>query len=183
MSLGKRVITVNGIDVDVDTQALNIFDIDEAQRTSAAQMAFWASVWGSAEGEREAADAHYREWRAKATERVLSADPKAAEWKVKAAIEAHPDFVKLKAALARAIDHSLTAKGMYESWAKRANLAQSLGAASREVLRKTGEGTTRASDSSGSEGVVKERHDIDKRDRLKAALKKKPASERVTEDG
>lgn len=181
MSLAARVIAVNGIDVTVDTQALNIRDIDEAQRTSAAQMAFWASVWGSAEGEREAADAHYREWRAKATERVLSADHKAAEWKVKAAIESHPDFVKLKTALSKAIDNSLTAKGMYESWAKRANLAQSLGAAEREVLRKTGEGTTRVSDSAPSEGSPKERHDIGKRDRLKAALKKK--SERATEDG
>lgn len=185
MNFAKRTITVSGVDVEVNRTTLQINDIDEAQRTSAKLMAFWASVWGSAEAEREAADAFYREWRAKATERILKADSKLSEWKVRAKIESHADFLKLKTALSQAIDHATTSKAMFEACGKRANLAQSLGAKARETYRKTGEDRTKsttsddddddsgpAPDSSDSRPTVKKSgHDTAKRNKLANILK------------
>lgn len=154
MGFGKREIIVDGIKVPVDRSTLLIDDIDEAQRTAAQLMAFWASVYGSAEGEKEAADAFYREWRAKATNKILEADPKLAEWKVKAKIEAHKDFRSLKTTLAKAAENVLVARGMFEACSKRANLAQSLGAKARETYRKTGETDTRADTDDGDSAPV-----------------------------
>lgn len=188
MTHARRSITVNGTVVEVDAAAFEISDIDEAQRTSASTMAYWASVCGSAESEAAAADAHYRKWRAEATNAIIARDPKAPEWKVKAAIEAHPDFLRLKTAMANATDNVVTSARMFDAASKRANLAQSVGAYEREKFSKLGTGTTRTrgadpedrdaepDDSAGEETARKVPADErEGRAKLRDILKKKEA--------
>lgn len=182
MGFDKRAIKVDGVVVNVDTSELAIDSIDQAQRTSSRMIAFWASVWGSAEGERESADALYRQWRAQATQAILKKDSKTAEWKVKAEIEAHPDFLKLKAALAKAIDNATTAKGMWEACIRRSNLAQSVGANKRVTMEKMGGDTTRErsaddGDSAADSTIGNEETESHKRERLKKVLKGKKQKE------
>lgn len=168
----------------VDVSELQITDIDQAQRTSTRMIAYWASVLGSAEAEKERADAHYRRWRATCADRILHADPKAAEWKVKVAIESHEDFLKLKSALANAIDNAVTARGMFEACIRRANLAQSVGAKQRETVKAFGrpEVTRESSfeDDDGESDLVEgdqsfspDESDAERKSRLKNVLKKK----------
>lgn len=145
MGLGKRSLIVSGETVDLDHSDLEINDIDETQRKTSSMIAYWASVYGSAEGERVSVDAFYRQWRAKAAEAILKADPKLSEWKVRNKIEASDDFLKIKTLLAKAIDNAITAKGVFEGWNKRSNLSQSVGASKRETMKKTGVDYTRDS--------------------------------------
>jgi hypothetical protein len=141
--LEKRIIRVNGVDVEVDTARLEIRDIDDAQRRSAAEMAFWASVVGAAERERDEADAYYRQWKARFKVQLLESDKTLADHKLTARIEATDEFYKLKQAIARATDNYTTASGMYGAWEKRVNLAQSLGARERGEREAIPKGTTR----------------------------------------
>jgi len=182
----KRNIRVNGIDVEVDTARLEIRDIDDAQRRSAAEMAFWASVVGAAERERDEADAYYRQWKAKFKVQLLESDPKMADHKLTANIEASAEFYNLKRAIAKATDNYTTASGMYGAWEKRVNLAQSLGARERGEREAIPKGTTRARavDGDGDRGDSEEDEDNssqrtasrnvgntgDKNNRLKAIL-------------
>ena len=181
MGFDKRAIVVDGVRVNVDSSELTIDSIDQAQRTSSRMIAFWASVWGAAEAEREAADAKYRQWRAQATWELLNSDPKLSEWKVKASIEAHADFLKLKNALAKAIDHATTARGMWEACIRRSNLAQSVGANKRETMRKMGDDTTREGgdddDSDAPTAPVKKENEPQQRERLRKVLKGKKQKE------
>lgn len=138
----KRVITVMGTKVEVDTQrALTITDIDKAQRRAAALIGYWGSVWASTEAEKEQAEAFYRQWRAKSTHAILTDDPKMAEWKVNAVVNSHEDFYKFKIKMSQATENAILAKAMFEASVKRANLAQSLGAKAREEYVKTGTAT------------------------------------------
>lgn len=187
MGFDKRAITVDGVRVNVDTSELTIDSIDQAQRTSSRMIAFWASVWGAAEAEREVADAKYRQWRAQATKALLDDDPKLAEWKVKAAIEAHADFLRLKNALAKAIDHATTARGMWEACIRRSNLAQSVGANKRETMRKLGDDTTREGggddDSDAPTASVKKENEPQQRERLRKVLGKGKKQKETKEHG
>lgn len=186
MGFDKRAITVDGVRVNADTSELAINSIDQAQRTSSKMIAFWASVWGAAEGEREAVDARYRQWRAQATKALLDSDPKLAEWKVKANIEAHADFLKLKSALAKAIDNATTARGMWEACIRRSNLAQSVGANKRETMRKMGDDTTRENpaddDSDADMPRVKKETEPEKRKRLRKVLEAKAGKQKETSE-
>lgn len=187
----KREIVVDGVKVPIRTSDFAITDIDQAQRTSTEMIAFWASVAGSAEKEAEQADALYRQWRANATNKVLDKDPKTSEWRVKAVVEAHPDFLKLKNALAQAADNLATAKGLMEAAIRRANLAQSVGANVREATRKLGTGVTRERVASDEETVSdsitgakkdSDESEADKRKRLREALKTKRKPPADSED-
>lgn len=135
---GKRTITVNGtpvelnVDIDLHVGALS-GDMDKV----ASQMGFWGSVWASAVEERVNVDAHYRRWRALLAEQLLSQEPKLAEWKLRAKIEAHPEFVKMKAAIGIAERNVILSKAVFESFDKKSNQLQSKGAMSRSELDAT----------------------------------------------
>lgn len=139
MGFSKRKITVAGIEVELDTaDGLPIADISADMDQVASQMAWWASVWAAAERERMEADAFYRRWRGIETLRHAETKPPPAEWKVRAMVEADPKFVEYKAAMARAEENVTLAKGVWESYAKKANMLQSRGARERQELEATG---------------------------------------------
>lgn len=152
MNFGKREIVVMGQVVELNVDAdLPIADISADMDKVAAQMAWWGSVWAAAEREKIDADAYYRRWRAQKTNDVLAADPKLAEWKLKAAIEADENFVKLKAALAQAEENTLLARNVFLSLDKKANQLQSRGAAARQTMAREGMATPAESRSASFE--------------------------------
>lgn len=129
---GKVDIQVNGERVTMDfSDELEIGDVSQDMIKVAAQMAFWGAVWAAAESEQQRADAAYRQWRADQTNMVLAADPKMAEWKVKAKIEETDTFVNLKAAIAQAANNVTLAKNICEAFKVKAHVLQSKGALKR----------------------------------------------------
>lgn len=167
MDFAKRTLTVAGVPVEFDIDSAVIDDIDQAQRTSTKYIAFWGSVLASAEEEQDMADALYRNWRAKAAKRILVADSKAAEWKVKAEVESHDDFLKVKKALALAGENVEACRAMFEAFVRRANLAQSVGANQRESVKRLGTDVTRETAEPEAESAAA------KRERLKKILREK----------
>jgi len=139
MDFGKRSITVNGIEVELDVNVdLPIADVSNDMDRVASQMAWWGSVWASAEREAAEVDAHYRRWRAMKLKQVLSKDPKLAEWKVKAEVESDAKFLEFKTAAATADENITLARAMFASAGKKANQLQSKGAMQRSELAATG---------------------------------------------
>jgi len=138
MPFSKSTITVNGHEVTLDTDYdLQVGALSGDMDKVAAQMGFWGSVWAAAVKERAEAEAHYRYWRAKASEEVLASEPKLAEWKVKLKVEADPRFVTYKQALALADRNVVLAKSAFDSFDKKANQLQSKGAMHRSELDAT----------------------------------------------
>lgn len=139
---GKRTIVVTGVEVSLDVKkGLPIADLSRDMARVASEMAWWASVQAAAEGEAEEVDAHYRRWRAIKTEEILAADPKLAEWKLKARIESDPKFIEYKKAVGKAKENVTLARGVFLSFDKKGNQLQSRGAMARGELDKTGMST------------------------------------------
>lgn len=134
----RRPIKVHGVEVPPAGDDLGIVDLSTDMDRVAALMGFWGSVWASAVEEHAMADAHYRSWRARETQRLLDSSPKLAEWKLKADIEASPHFLALKQAIASAERNVVHAKATFESFSKKANQLQSKGAMLRDELGATG---------------------------------------------
>lgn len=130
-------IQVDGKPVDVTLDGLLVGDISRDMDRVASVMAYWATVWAAAEQEKIKSDSAYRAWRATFARRILDGDPKLAEWKVKAAIEASPKFNAFKHALATATRNVVLSRGQFESYRVKASVLQSRGA----MLRAEGERT------------------------------------------
>lgn len=130
-------IVVSGTKVELTfDDELCIVEISPEMDQVASQMAFWANVWAAAVEDEELVDAHYRAWRARRTEEL--AKTAGSEYKVKAAIEADPQFLKLKKAIAQTKRNVIAAKGLHDSFAKKANVLQSKGAMGRQEYAATG---------------------------------------------
>lgn len=135
-------ILVAGQRVESDIQAeLTITHVDKELRVVPAQMNRWAAVWAAAEAEYAQIDAQYRAWRGSMVEAILSGDPKRAEWKVRAEIEADPQFMKFKNALALALRNKTRSHAIFQSFETKARLLQTKGANARAELSKTGGGS------------------------------------------
>jgi len=132
-------LTVNGHTVSLDTDVdLHVGHLSGDMDRVASQMGYWGAVWSAAVEENINVDARYRAWRAQQTKAILADQPSLAEWKVKASIEAHPDFVKFKAAQAIAERNKVMAESAFKSFDKKGNVLQSKGAMARSELDKTG---------------------------------------------
>lgn len=135
-------IEIQGKKIKYDLDAeLEINDVSQEQSTVAAKMAYWASLWASAEAEKIEVDAYYRKWRAEFGRKLLENDPKMSEWKVKQAIESQENFSTLKKAIAIAAQNAQLCRGIYESFRIKANALQSKGAMLRAELDATGMNT------------------------------------------
>lgn len=147
---------VNGKMVDVDwEELLTITNISADMDKVAAQMSFWASLHAEAEVEKIKVDTYYRNWRAKAGQRLLESDPKLAEWKVRQAIESQNKFGVLKEAIAKASHNTTVTRGIYESLRTKANMLQSKGAMMRAELDATGMSTPTSAKSTSSQAAAK----------------------------
>lgn len=143
MDFSKRTITVAGTAVEFDTRTHFpvLPDLSAEMGGIAAAMAWWASVWAAAAGEQIDADSWYRAWRARKAEEIRGADPKLSDEKLKAKIESHPEFLKVKKALALAEENVILSKGCFNALEKKGNMLQSLGANIRSELKATGMAT------------------------------------------
>jgi hypothetical protein len=152
MSFGQVSMSVNDekVTINVDEQ-LEIHDLSLEMDQVAARMAYWGDVWAAAEAERERADAYYRKWRAELGQKILAANDKAAEWKVRQDIEADSAFYKLKDAIASATYNATMAKVIYESFRTKASILQSKGAMARAEIDSTGMTTKREAKSTSTE--------------------------------
>ena len=129
----KLDVVVDGENVLVDLEAeLEIVDISTEMSQVSAKMSWWGNVWGAAEEEAARVDAHYRHWRAQMGKRIMDADPKTAEWKVKQEIEADAAFIKFKEAHAKALGNVTRVRGVFEAFKAKSNQLQSKGARERE---------------------------------------------------
>jgi hypothetical protein len=139
MSYGVIEMEVDGkpVEINLDEQMV-IHDISSEMDQVAAQMSYWGEVWANAEAEAELADSYYRKWRAETGQKILAANDKAAEWKVRQDIEADPQFYKLKSAIAKSTHNTTMAKVIYESFKVKASILQSKGAMMRAELDSTG---------------------------------------------
>jgi len=79
----------------------------------------------------ERVDKARRQFRAREAQKILKGNPKAAEWRVKADIEASAKWGSLKEELARAVRDEATLYSLYFSLQKKADLLQSLSANTR----------------------------------------------------
>ncbi len=179
MDFSKRKITVNGTEIEFDTKThFPVGDVSDDMRDVSALMAWWGSVWAAASAEQINADAFYRAWRAQASEKFLADDPKLSVDKLKNKVEAHPDFLKCKKALALAEENVTLAKAAFQSLDKKANLLQSLGANHREERKATGLTTPEKPKSAPTRGAPVEDDDEDE-----AAVEAAPIDEAKVKGG
>lgn len=143
MDFSKRTITVAGQKVEFDTQTNFPVagDLSSEMGNIAAAMAWWASVWSSAAAEQIEVDSFYRAWRAKKSGELRDKDKSLSDAKTQAAIEADPQFLVLKKAIAIAEGNVVLAKGCFNALEKKGNMLQSLGANMRGELKATGMNT------------------------------------------
>ncbi|KKM17102.1 hypothetical protein LCGC14_1679150 [marine sediment metagenome] len=113
-------------------------NVDDEMNRVAAQISFWGEMYAAAEQELAEADAHYRAWRAVFGEKLLDANPKLAEWKIKQAIEADPKFLGIKTGLALAQRNAIALRRHAGAWEKKANVLQGKGAMRRAEFEATG---------------------------------------------
>lgn len=110
---------------------------DEMDRVGA-QLGYWGAVLADAVGEAKEVDAWYRKFRANITNECLANDPKMAEWKIKARIEASDGFIQHKEAIGLAEKNVKLCEGMVKGYDKKANQLQSKGAKMRTELNAQG---------------------------------------------
>jgi len=131
-------IVVNGERVHVNIEEdLKITDISKDMDMVPSQIAYWGSLWAAAEEEELKAKAYYRNWKAKAGEKLVNNDNKLAEWKIRQKLEALDEFKVIKEGLSSASSNVLLAKIVYESFKAKASMLQSKGAMMRSELDST----------------------------------------------
>jgi hypothetical protein len=143
LDLPERFVTV---DIKVDGEQiiapvvadLTIEEIGEDMDMVAAQMGYWGNVLAAAEEAAMAADAAYRSWRGNLGTKLLEDNAKLGEWKVKQLVDASPQFLEHKAAIAKAQRAITVCDRVFQAFAKKANVLQSRGATERSVLERTG---------------------------------------------
>lgn len=188
MDFSKRKITVNGTEIEFNTKThFPVGDVSDDMRDVSSLMSWWGSVWAAAAAEQINVDAFYRAWRAQTSEKLLAEDPKLSVEKLKNRVEAHPEFLKCKKAIAMAEENVTLARAAFNSLDKKANLLQSLGATYREERKATGLSTPENPKSAPTGGAPVEDDDdeapaqpVDEakvkggEDKMKAAFKGKP---------
>ena len=132
---------LDGMDINLNLEEMTIRDISSEQSQIASKMAWWGAVEAYAASKQFALVAMYRNWRASYSKAILEREPKLAEWKVKAQIEADDQFVDIKKEIGEAERVVLLARRTYGALEKMANQLQSIGAAKRGEMKLTGMNT------------------------------------------
>jgi len=183
----KRVVEVTVRDerIEIDLAELDVGDISEDMDRVASQMAYWGNLWSVAVAEQEEADAAYRQWRAEIGEKIMAADAKLAEWKVKQAIESSPKFTQFKQAIAACMRNETVLKGIFEAFRVKASILQSKGAMLRAEREATGMHTPATSPRRAAERAAESEEKADALRRLNAERRgaRGAKTERISVDG
>lgn len=113
-------------------------DLSDEMSRVGALLAYWGSVTADAIGEMARVDAAYRNFRATAKLAFLEQDPKLAEWKLNAKIEATDGFLQHKSAVALAKKNVRLCEAMVAGYEKKSNQLQSMGAKARAEINAQG---------------------------------------------
>jgi len=124
---GKAVV----MDVEADTESL---DMDEDMSTVAGTIAWYTQVLAAARQHCDLVEARYRVWQSKQLKEYVIDDPKVAEWKAKAALNAEPEFMEHKTAQAEAWALVNRLDGAVKALAVKADMLRSRGAMLRTEI-------------------------------------------------
>ena len=124
---GKRRI----LDIDAD---LASGDLDEDMQAVPGLLGWYTQLLAAARAHAEKCDAKYRAWRAETQREYLTDDPRLAEWKAKAAVEAEPAFKEHKDAIAEANALATRIDGAVWALREKANMLRSRGAMLRAEM-------------------------------------------------
>ena len=132
-------IKLDGEDVYLDfAPDLTITDISAEMDRVAAEIGWAGEIWGETKRQMIVADAEYRTWRANEARKLLDADPKMPEWKVKAAIESSPGFMIHKKRIADTERNEAVMATVVAAFKHKSEQLRSKGAAKRAELEATG---------------------------------------------
>jgi hypothetical protein len=88
-------VRVDGSDISLDIEAdTSMLDLSDDMDSIAATIAWYGTVLAAAQGFAETLELNAKIWRAQFLDTLLAGDAKVAEWKAKAAAEAHPLYRK-----------------------------------------------------------------------------------------
>lgn len=164
---GKEVV------VELDTSTLDpSSDLDAEAGSIASQVGLVAEMMAVATERLESADSGYRHWRAIRVSQSLSSDPKLAEWKVKARVEADPGFMTHKNKIA-ALTGDVEFLRVYLSGLK---TKASMVRGRIELTRSEWEGTSLGLDIK-PEDAAKAAETLTRSERVRSAMKRRKSEE------
>lgn len=171
--LGKQEVIVDGkpvvFDLDKDFE---IDDLDEGMRTTPAMIAYTGSLHAAAKEEEMMISGDYRSWKAKRIAEALLDDPKAAQWKIIANIEASDEFFQVKRKQAKAAFNVELLHWIVESYRVKASLLQSLGAKDRAAFGATDMSTPEHPRRPFVTDDEKAAQDVERRDNVREKIKR-----------
>lgn len=140
-----------GPDLRIDASQLD----DEMDKV-ASIMGWAGELWGDIRKQMTLADSEYRAWRGDMTNQVLTGDPKASEWKIKAMIEANPQFMRHKQIIAELERTDCVLRNTIDALKEKAATMRTRGANLRAEYAATGM-NTRATQSAIDQRTTEQR--------------------------
>jgi len=132
--MSRRILVrVGGKEVDVTSEVAIGADLDDEMVHAPGQVAYWGSALAEAQFDAARVDSEYRSWRAQQTEAILDAEPKLAEWKVKARMESYPEFLAHKKKIAETDRAVRELWAVYEAFLRKVDMLRSKGARERAM--------------------------------------------------
>jgi hypothetical protein len=132
-------VKLEGQSFTINTKEIcQITDVGGDMTKVSAQIAFYGKLVGAAEKTRDRLDAAYRSWKSNRMVETMAQDPKLAEWKVKAIVEAKPEFAEFKAKHAEASSWVTSLYWLCRALSHKAEILRSLGATQRSEADATG---------------------------------------------
>jgi hypothetical protein len=152
-------IIVDGVVIEVDVdEDTAITDIDEDMGQIASLLGWYGNLVAAAKEHADHLDANYRAWRGRRVTSILAKEPKLAEYKVIARINAERDFLTHKRGQAAADRLIVRLERAWSALDRKASILQSKGALYRSELRATGM-TTREETTERSRGAPRSADD------------------------
>lgn len=129
---------IGGEKIVLKRSDLEVKSVDKSMKRIASRIAYYSCLLAKAERNKAYHEVQYRRWRAKLTNKILESEPKLAEYKVTAKINAHKDFLSLKQEIATAEYIVTTVKGFVDALHRQSYQLPSIGARKRAELDATG---------------------------------------------
>jgi len=128
-SLESLTLIVDGQEVRVGAKAyLGFGGIADDLSTVSRSMGYIARLLGEARAEKVRTEARRRQWEAHETRKLLAANPKAAEWKVKADIRATATYLQMMDSEAEALRNETYIEGVFRALETKSRMLQSFSA-------------------------------------------------------
>ena len=133
-----NVVTPSGWQEQDVMEALMITDLNQDMKKVAVQIGYYGSQAAGANALVARLDAEFTGWKANTKQEVLAADPKLAEWKTKAIVEARPEYQTFSEKISQAKQNAESLWSVYNGFRAKAPVLQSSGAIMREEMGATG---------------------------------------------